>query len=81
MQAAVSTDKTPDRLYCVAVEIYGKKGLPVATDLAYVHADNASHAVRIYRNSEPNSARYRIVTAGKVIAYKILDNQGLILSV
>jgi len=78
---AVSTDQIPDRLYCVAIEIYDKKRNVVGTDLAYVHADNASHAARIYRNSEPNSARYRIVTAGKVIAYKILDNQGLILSV
>jgi hypothetical protein len=76
----VSTDKTPERLYCIAIEEW-VKGKVVETHLVYVHADNIQHAVRVYRQSQPNSARYHVVTAGKVIAYKVLDTQGLILSV
>lgn len=67
-----------DRLYCVAVEIW-EKGRVVATHLVYVHADDAKHAARIYRQGEPNSAKYHIVTAGKAIAYKVMDTRGLIL--
>lgn len=77
---AVSTDKTPDRLYCVAIEEWVKAKV-VATHLVYVHADGVQHAIRIYRQSQPNSARYHVVTAGKVIAYKVQDTKGLILSV
>ena len=76
----MSTDKTPARLYCVAVEEW-IKGKVIDTHLVYIHADNVKHAITIYRNSQPNSARYHVVTAGKVIAYKVLDTQGLILSV
>lgn len=75
----MSTENT-ERLYCIAVENW-HNGKVVGTHLVYVHADDAKHAARIYRQSEPNSARYHIVTAGKAIAYKVLDNQGLILSV
>lgn len=74
----MSTDKTPERLYCIAVEEW-VKGKVVETHLVYVHADNNGHAARVYRQSQPNSARYHIVTAGKAIAYKVQDTQGLIL--
>lgn len=76
----MSTDKTPERLYCVAIEEW-VKGKVIDTHLVYIHADDTRHACRIYRQSQPNAIRYHVVTAGKVIAYKIQDPQGIILSV
>jgi hypothetical protein len=78
---AVSTNPKFDRLYCVAIEVYSSTGIMVDTRLEYLHADCAEHAKRIYRQSEPDFRRFRIASAGKVIAYKVHDKEGLILSV
>jgi len=72
-------EKNASNLYCVAVEVH-ERGKVINTHLVYVHAHDAKHAARIYRQSEPNSARHHIVTAGKAIAYRVQDTQGLILS-
>jgi hypothetical protein len=68
------------QLYAIAIEQCDARGQWRPGTIAYLHADSSAHARNQYARSRP-PAGTRIVAVGPVIAYHVLDKQGLVLSV
>lgn len=68
-------------LYCVAVEIFNRESVLVKTSLEYIHADDTANAKYLFRQTAPNTHRFRIVAVAPVIGYHVDSSSGNKLSV
>jgi hypothetical protein len=66
-------------LYCIAYEMWIDKKIVPSTE--YLHAESTQDALRQFRDGHMQDPVSHIVGCSIVIGYKVLDNQGKILSV
>lgn len=68
-------------LYCIAYELYSRKGHLLKGDLEYVHADSVAHARNQFCYSNPNRRTHKVVGVAPVIGFYVDDKKGEVLSV